>query len=204
MFASFLHASEISPNHCQGISSSPGMFRAENKLSLVSRQCYEQFSESALLCFVLAWMGLYTHRVSENLFAAYVHRDTAPHIYQKENFWCFQIFSEIHFAKALFLVQKASGRIHRLSEIRISNQLGFFLFTLPLLIRGPWNAVFGCLFLKLQPREDRRICFSQHKGPESTNGSFRSQAIKIRRKQFSKVFCRESSPTATGRAYLIE
>lgn len=61
MFASFLHASEISPNHCQRISSSPGMFRAENKLSLVSRQCYEQFSESALLCFALAWMGLYTH-----------------------------------------------------------------------------------------------------------------------------------------------
>lgn len=61
MLASFLHASEISPNHCQRISSSPGMFRAENKLSLVSRQCYEQFSESALLCFALAWMGLYTH-----------------------------------------------------------------------------------------------------------------------------------------------
>lgn len=139
MFASFLHASQISPNHCQRISSSPGMFRAENKLSLVSRQCYEQFSESALLCFALAGVdgARFTHTSPRNLFAAYVHRDTAPHIYQKENFWCFQIFVEIHSAKALFLVQKASGRIHRLSEIRISNQLGFFLFTLPLLIRGP-------------------------------------------------------------------
>lgn len=113
----------------------------------------------------------FTHTSPRNLFAAYVHRDTAPHIYQKEHFWCFQIFPRIHSAKALFLVQKASSRLHRLSKIRISNQLGFFLYTLSLLIRRPWNAVFGCLFSKLQPREDRRIWCLQHKRPETYESS---------------------------------
>lgn len=84
MFASFLHASEISPNHCQRISPSPGMFRAENKLSLVSSQCQEQFSESALLCFARAWMGLYTHKSPKFIRSICAQRYSATYLSKRK------------------------------------------------------------------------------------------------------------------------
>lgn len=166
------------------------MFRAENKLSLASHQCYEQFSVSALLC--LSGMGLYTQNLKFILSIC-----AQQHTYlSKGNFWCFQILLQNSFGEGFISRAESIGFI---SKIRISNQLGFFFLFTQLLIRGPWNAVFGCLFLNLQPStEDRRICFfaTQKAGKLAS----RSQAIKIHQKQFSQLL----HPRRWRREYLIE